>query len=334
MSVKKHLIDYINTGHASLSEIQDALRNGELTETELEINCGFDAQLIDRVKRFNIQRFYFSSVHDLPRLQNHAKDVYFIGMPNSGKTTILSSLLTHVNRIGKLKINTSNDLGIEYIENLIALGENGFCPISNYDGILIGCPILFGNYSKKNRFHSLNIIDIPGEDLQKIHPVTWSLDTTSDHYYENYFSNKNGKILIFTIDFFDDIENKFDVSIKLQYALEFLLVRYNFGPLIEAIYFVITKADLFPVNKEIYPNFAEEYISSNYKYLLNVVQDLKYKNRFEVKIIPYSIGSIQLKYLYETDYEKNTYIHDFPELLYKEICDTCNSRKYWFQRFI
>ncbi|MFM8242669.1 MAG: hypothetical protein ACKN86_07675 [Crocinitomicaceae bacterium] len=53
MSRQKEIIDAINTGHANLFEIQNALRNGELTETELEINCGFDAQLINRVKRFN-----------------------------------------------------------------------------------------------------------------------------------------------------------------------------------------------------------------------------------------------------------------------------------------
>ena len=334
MSRKKEIIDVINAGQARLCEIQQALTNGDLTATELENKCGFDSQLIDRVTRFNNYSFFSQFFNDFPPLKKDAMDVYFIGMPSSGKTTILSSLLTHINRIGKLKIDTSNDLCLEYIDNLIELGKNGYCPGSNYDDIVLGCPISFGNYSKKNRSHSLNFIDIPGASLMKLSPGFGDFSESSNFFYKNYLSNKNRKILIFTIDY-ECNEKIFKANFQLQYALHFLLKGLNFGTLIDAIYFVVTKADLFPVNNENNPSFVEEHISSSYRNILNTVQELKKKNRFEIKIFPYSIGPVELRYLYkEPDPYRNSYLKLFPDILYKEICNTCNSRRNWFQRLI
>ena len=250
MSRKKEIIDVINAGQARLCEIQQALTNGDLTATELENKCGFDSQLIDRVTRFNNYSFFSQFFNDFPTLKKDAMDVYFIGMPSSGKTTILSSLLTHINRIGKLKIDTSNDLCLEYIDNLIELGKNGYCPGSNYDDIVLGCPISFGNYSKKNRSHSLNLIDIPGASLMKLSSGFGDFSESSNYFYKNYLSNKNRKILIFTIDYYECNEKILKANFQLQDALHFLVKGLNFGTLIDAIYFVVTKADLFPINNE------------------------------------------------------------------------------------
>jgi hypothetical protein len=86
----------------------------------------------------------------------------------------------------------------------------------------------------------------------------------------------------------------------------------------EAVYLVVTKADLFPSpNKQ---EYAEQYISNKYRNFLNACLHAKKSYNFELKSFPYSIGPAKFSYILEDcDPDTNSNLVDYPKLLLEQL---------------
>ena len=115
--------------------------------------------------------------------------------------------------------------------------------------------------------------------------------------YKDYLDNENGKILIFVINYFGDNRIKcLDQDQHLQEILA-LLKKFNILRRTEAVYLILTKADLFPdQNKQ---KYCDEYLNKYYKNFLQACKEAKVEFKFALKTFPFSIGPSRFGYINE-----------------------------------
>ena len=99
--------------------------------------------------------------------------------------------------------------------------------------------------------------------------------------YKDYLDNENGKILIFVINYFGDNRIKcLDQDQHLQEILA-LLKKFNILRRTEAVYLILTKADLFPdQNKQ---KYCDEYLNQYYNNDANFFKGL---DQILIKVLP------------------------------------------------
>jgi hypothetical protein len=142
--------------------------------------------------------------------------------------------------------------------------------------------------------------------------------------YKDYLENNNDKVLIFVIDFYGDNRKKcLDQDQHLQEILA-LLKKFNVLRRTDAVYLVLTKADLFPdTNKQ---KFCDAYIVKNYRNFLQACKEAKDEFKFQLKSFPFSIGPSRFGYiLNDCNPETNTNLITYPKNLLQQLEEDCAS---------
>jgi hypothetical protein len=320
------IIDRILKNDVSLNEIQNALNQGEISDIDL-ININFNEYIIDRVKNYEPQTPYMPKVEELPRLREGATDIYFLGLPGTGKSTMLASLLTYMNRNGMMRRTMDNPHGTKYLNQLIAGFIDGFLPDSTPKELINYIPIDLKNPFKQSAYHKLNLIDIAGEKFKAIA----NQGASELKKYKDYLANKNRKCLIFLLDYYE--QTKFGkINFQDQNLQDIFAFLLDFGILqnTEMIYLIVTKADRFPTQEKF--QFTKEYIDNNYLNFLNRLIEERSKYDYVIKALPFSIGATKLVYLLEDNNPRtNTNLEDYPSRLVNQIIeDSGLSNKGWF----
>jgi hypothetical protein len=86
----------------------------------------------------------------------------------------------------------------------------------------------------------------------------------------------------------------------------------------DAVYLVLTKADLFPEeNKQ---KFCETHVEKRYTNLINSCLDAKKKYKFVMKNFPFSIGPAKFNYILEDcDPDTNDNLVRYPKQLLQQL---------------
>ena len=322
---REELLHNLNTGNALIKDIQIGINRGTITRSDLySIGCNDD--FIDRLMMFDVDlATVFPKQHELPPLRKEATDVYFLGMRGSGKSTMLASFFSYTNNAGVLRNVPDNSFGNKY-KNQLNLGmAAGHLPNST-PSEFINYVAVDLRYEGRKEFQALNFLDMAGEKIRAV--VNGGIAEFQG--YKDYLENNNDKVLIFVIDFFGNNRIKcLDQDQHLQEILA-LLKKFNVLRRTDAVYLILTKADLFPeANKQ---KFCDDYISKNYKNFLQACKEAKDEFKFKLKTFPFSIGPSRFGYiLNDCDPDTNTNLITYPKILLQQLEEDCASGgKGWF----
>jgi hypothetical protein len=252
---------------------------------------------------------------DLAPLKPNRTDIFFLGIPGSGKSCLLGGLLYYSRKKGYLRVE-GNLKGKKYGDALIKTTKIGYVPPSTpVDGVNYIEAVL---RDREDVEHPINIVEMSGEKMKN----TYEYGTTSVAYQEEeefttigvgeYLHNDNRKIIFFVIDYKQTIDNDSTQSIADQNAiLDAALTLLNEDKIFERtkdVYIVLTKSDLLPGgadNLEAAKDFVEEEYLAFWKNTKEFGKDYG----FGVKILTYSLGRVMLGTTFEFNpkYSENIY---------------------------
>lgn len=259
-------------------------------------NSGLPSKIVNALKYCcsdeKITKSY--TIAELPKMEEGRTDVYFVGLPGSGKSTMIAGLLHIANKTGVLLPDPYNAAGLSFQTDLIQDLNKGVLPARTELGSYNYIAASFDDSNKQS--HPLNIVDVPGELYEKIQ------DNAEVGKFLEYINNDNKKILIFVIDSLAHYKNesisKFDQSVVFPNILQIFNVS---GVLqqTDAIYLIINKFDAikelkFSSSSKQNGDIALEFLNDEFLALknncLNAVKATR--NSVKIKVIPFSIGNL------------------------------------------
>jgi hypothetical protein len=290
-SERQALLSKIESGKAKIVDIQNGLNRNIIYEQDL-FGLGLSYDFVERLRNYNQITSIFPTQNQLPPLRGSSTDIYFLGMPSSGKSTMLAALFSYCNSTGILRNVVDNSFGNKYKNQLVLGMVQGHLPNSTPTEFINFIPVNM-RYSGTSQDQQLNFLDMAGEKFKSV--ANGGMNEFQQ--YKDYLSNQNNKGLIFVLDY--HANNPVECLRQDQNLQEVLALIEQFGILkkTDAVYLVVTKADLFPTeNKQ---RFADDYIDNNYRNFLNACKEAKRKYKFELKSFPFSIGPTRFGYILE-----------------------------------
>lgn len=272
--------------------------------------AGLSQRLITSLKYYETPRIVRSyKVEELPIMQAGRTDLFFIGVPAAGKSTMLGGLLKYAHKKGIIIPDSYNNAGNVYQAQLLKDLDYGVLPKGTVSGSY--------NYiassikDEQGTAHPLNIVEVPGENYNKI--FNEGINTEEVTGFVNYIKNSNKKILIFVVDALAH-ENKYEIDMfdALDQSLVYVNILNMFrdhGVLeqTEAIYLLVNKYDAikdsrFAFSEGSDADHAMQFLSEEFLGLINNCKDARErsKNKFQIKIFPYSIGTLRYSQILES----------------------------------
>ena len=221
-------------------------------------------------------------------------DVYFVGLPGSGKSTMIAGLLNVANKTGVLLPDPYHAAGVTFSTNLIQDLTRGVLPLATPKGSYnyIAASLSDSNHKR----HPLNIVDVPGELYKDIQ------ENAEVDKFLKYINNNNKKILIFVIDSLEHENNTSAGSYDQSVVFPNILQMFNRNGVLEqtdAIYLVVNKFDAIKESKYAFDDRANgdialDFLNEEFIGLKNNCLDARKNNRntIKIKVIPFSIGSL------------------------------------------
>lgn len=245
---------------------------------------------------------------DLPELPDDATDVYFFGIPASGKSCILSAFFYQAELERKIHVSTHNDLGYRYYSELTQAARIGLTPLSTPTETVNYMHCVLKNH-RNNRVksrHPLNILEMSGEYFNR----TFEGTVDGGIGAQGYLSNENRKVLFLVFDYFEDnrTSGEYGPSQSQKARMENVLDKLSRCGVLDQtdlIYIILSKADMMdcPIEEresvgrnfmeEKYGNFMDNLEGLLRKYNINTVYDN------DVLLQPFSLGKFHFKRVYD-----------------------------------
>lgn len=301
-----------NPNSIAPDEIIFHLKNGTIIEEELR-KCGIPDSIIERIYNINPPRLQLGNTPDT--IPEGYTEVYFWGIPGSGKTCALASILSTADKKGLLDVAIGP--GYDYMTRLknIFIEDNAILPpptpLETTQYLPFTLKKVTENYSR-----SISLIELSGEIFQCFYYKNAGLGLPSQSHHDTFNSlntflkGNNRKIHFFFIDY--DNENKPDAngytqSNYLQAASTYFSKPENkvFGRSTDAVYIVLTKSDLMPCSKEDWVVNAKEHLSKqNFSSFINTLKDTCKKNSInagKLTVEPFSLGKVYFQQICDFD---------------------------------
>lgn len=288
-------LDRIVRGKIYAEEIKSLINKNAITFDDI-LDAGIPTKTVNALK------YYCSSekitktvtVEELPPMEEGRTDVYFVGLPGSGKSTMIAGLLNVANRTGVLLPDPYHAAGVTFSTNLIQDLTRGVLPLATPKGSYnyIAASLSDSNHKR----HPLNIVDVPGELYKDIQ------ENAEVDKFLKYINNNNKKILIFVIDSLEHENNVSAGSYDQSVVFPNILQIFNRNGVLEhtdAIYLVVNKFDAIKESKYAFDDrangdIAVDFLNEEFIGLKNNCLNARKNNRntIKVKVIPFSIGSL------------------------------------------
>ena len=299
-----------------IQDIIDRINQRLYTYDDLEA-AGVPKRIVTSFKHYqnqNITKFY--NVEDLPPMDKGRTDVFFVGIPASGKSVMLSGLLYYTKKMGISIPDSYNIEGEKYSAQITSYLEKGVLPKPTGSGTYNYIAISLKDDKKKA--HPLNIVEVPGENYAKI--FDGGLENEEVRGFVNYVKNSNRKILIFVLDALEhqqrleaDYANMYSQS-DIYVSILNMFKTYKILDKTDAIYIVVNKFDVikksYGQNSKTDLDLADEFVREEFRNLLNNCIDAKENsgNKFKIKVFPFSIGEVcydKILKEYNQEYSRN-----------------------------
>lgn len=303
------LIDMIRSDNNILgaSVINKLLEDATLDYDDFEgigINRNFIRHLVnkERSQKFSIPR-------KLDQINKQSTEVYFWGIPSSGKSCALGAILSVAwsGKVAKSMKQDNDCQGYGYMTRLRSLftSDSSVCTLPESTSIYSTYEMGFDLTDDNGATHPLTCIDLAGElvrcmyksDAQETMNVdeVESLDTLTRILIDN--RTKNRKIHFFVLEYGAD-DRKYEgltQSVYLDGALRYIERTGIFKDDTDAIYLMITKVDkakaLHGQLKDILRDYISRCYGGFYNGLVKICQDCEINNG-NVEIVPFSLGQV------------------------------------------
>ncbi len=297
------LLEKIKNNEVSADDIKTLIMDKKLTFDYLE-QMGVEKRVVQALKFYSSASgiTIFKKIEDLPPMESGRTDLYMVGMPFSGKSTILASLIKHANKQGILMHDSYNTDGNKYLETLKRNLDYGVLPIrtdsASYNYIATSLKDTAGTT------HPFNIVEVPGENYVKI--FNQGFENSEIPQFIDYVKSNNKKILVFIIDAlshdkrFED--EQFFGALDQSIAYTNIISIFKDAKVLDntdAVYFVVNKFDYIKQTRYLHDDRAESELALDYmnQEFLSLIENCKTaransRNQFKIKILPFSIGNL------------------------------------------
>ena len=242
------------------------------------------------------------------KLPNNCTEIYFWGLPASGKSCCLSAILStasHEGYCGGYDAGISGNTYFELLTNIFQT-DNLCALVSGTNTNSIASASYKMNHPKFGT-RRMCLIDLAGETFKSMHKVnnkqdigddelSLCLDVTTDYLMDT----RNRKLHFFVVPYTErEVADRdgFTTSQYLQACAQYLDNKKIIKDTTDGIYIVVTKADLMGCPPDQYSKEADAYIHRKYKSFITSMEKICSNNGIgtsskRVEILPFSIGEM------------------------------------------
>jgi hypothetical protein len=259
-------------------------------------------------------------------------DVFFWGIPSSGKTCALAAILRTI----KDKYTMSSPaidkkFGATYRDSLINIFNNktGYLPGATQKDRTQYIPFLLKKREEKN-YRQISFFELSGEVFKYFYELENGsniLDENDRDHVESAFTtlnlllnSKNQKIHFFFIDYNQETKGTKDKhNLTQENYLEAAATYFRdkndiFKKKTDAVYIVVTKAD--EIKGENRQELARKFLADNFGSFMDVIKTRCKKDSVEFSVKMFSIGDVFFKRICRINH---SYSENFVEDLLKKI---------------
>ena len=281
---KNDFLVKLSDDHNLLSSgvVKRLINQGIILTSDL-LNLGIEKAFIQRMFKGD-SAITFRTPEKLDRIHKQSTEIYFWGIPSSGKSCALGAILSVAasGRIAKSMDPDTSSQGYGYMTKLIDLFQNG-----EIGTLLEGTPVDsfyemgFDLVDIENRIHPITCIDMAGELMRCMYkenagdPMSNSdiemLDIMTKVLIDNRSTNR--KMHVFVIEYGAE-DRKYEglpQKVYLEGAVSYIKDTGIFKKDTDAIYIMITKADKAKNNS---PSFFNQYINDRYLGFFNGLEQI------------------------------------------------------------
>ncbi|HRQ30847.1 MAG TPA: hypothetical protein PLU49_12270, partial [Saprospiraceae bacterium] len=290
------------------------LKDEIIKENDLQ-NAGVPIEIINSLDKILLPNLQLGRTPD--SIPGGYTEVYFWGIPGSGKTCALAAVLSHADSLGYLEI--AQGPGYDYMIKLKNIFKNSisFLPAASPVDTTQYLPFTLKK-PKEKYYRSVSLIELSGEIFQCFFYKNANKPLPTQQHEETFNSlirflnGGNRKIHFFFVDY--DVDNNPDAdgycqSDYLNAAATFFNDKKNnlFRKTTDAIYIVLTKSDLMPCEKSERVHQLKAYFDTNN--FLSFVNSLRSKceeNSINGKRIlgtPFALGKVYFQQMCDFDPE-------------------------------
>ena len=322
--ITNSILSYLDKGRRNTNVLMDEIRKNKNLLAEgvirklLSVRPELDSYLQDAVganfmKALNnrySQQAALPTVITPDKIERTSTEFYFWGIPASGKTCLMASLLSAANRglVEDVK-GMSPDVscsGYNYLTYLMDFfsGEGNVLRLMPGNGQGSVAEMGFNLIDSKKHSHPITFIDMPGEAFKAMHkelahdsnnPFKSDLDVVNKLLVDKT-SNSNQKVHIFVVEY--GAHNKKDADgisqqIYLQSATSYIKSKGIFNKRTDMICIIFTKADLAEGGPENFnwKDYLTRYYHGFYTNLCEICDTNEINNGEPVKFW-FSIGDV------------------------------------------
>lgn len=303
---KQELLGKLSEDHNLLSSgvVKSLIREENLISTEDLLNINIDRAFIQRMFKGDPPHT-FPTPKDLIKINKQSTEIYFWGIPSSGKSCALGAILSVAagGRIAKSMDPDTESQGYGYMTKLINLFQDGkigtlmegTSPTSFYE-------MGFDLIDNEDRRHPITCIDMAGELMRCMYKdkagdilddMQVNMLTTLNNVLIGNRS-RNRKMHIFVIEYGAEerLYEGLPQKVWLEGAVSYIKNTTIFEKDTDAIYIMITKADKAKDNR---PETFNQYINENYLGFYNGLEQICKDNEINkgrVEKIAFSLGEV------------------------------------------
>lgn len=310
-SERQRILDNLSKNPNSYTPgmINGYLEKGIVTKEDL-YKCDIPANIIDTINNIHPPRLQLGATPD--SIPDGFTEVYFWGLPGSGKTCALAAILSTAEQAGYLDLATGP--GYDYMTRLknIFIESNAILPPPSPVETTQYLPFALKKKNEKPR--SVSLIELSGEIFQCFYYKNAGKSLPSQSHQDtfdtliNFLNGKNRKIHFFFIDF--EKENRIDADgyrqgDYLNAASIFFKNKDIFGKSTDAVYIVITKSDLMPCRKDEQISYSKKHLEDhNFSSFINALKERCKQhsiNAGKLTIEPFSLGKVYFQQICDFD---------------------------------
>lgn len=302
---KKEFLSKIQDDHNLLSAgiIKRLINSGDIAVGDL-IAIGINKLFIQ--KMFNGESAQaFSKPEPLDKIHKQSTEVYFWGIPSSGKSCALGAILS-VASSGTVAHSMDPDTGSQgygYMTKLINLFQNGQVG-TLMEGTSVDAfyEMGFDLVDNDGKIHPITCIDMAGELMRCMYKANANdpmseqdeimLDTLTRVLIDNKTTSRKMHIFVIEYGAEDRLYEGLPQRVYLDGALSYIKNTGIFKKDTDAIYIMITKADKVKnPSKEVFTQYIDEKYKGFYNGLEQICKDNEI-NKGRVEKIAFSLGEV------------------------------------------
>jgi hypothetical protein len=284
---------------------EDDFKDIGITKEDLNVLRNCDRRTTLKIEPLD-EEMYIKDKYKLPK---KTTELYFWGMPASGKSCCLSAILSTATTEGMCDgydPGISSTSYFEKLTNIFSVQGKASVLIEGTNENSIANAAYTLNHPKYGQ-RRVCLIDLAGETFKSMHTKNnkEELDETRQlclNVTTKYLTDEtNRKLHFFIVPYVEPGKEKFFDGIStsqfLQAGVKYLLSHDIIKNSTDGIYIVVTKADMIGCSPDQYPAKVESYIKTQYLAFYNGLLEICKRNgigsgskRFE--ILPFSIGEM------------------------------------------